>query len=107
MSVMVIACYKPKSGKDEALLELMKTHLPILREEGLVGGGPSLCGRAPDGTIVEVFCWKSQDAIDAAHENPVVGKVWGDYVNVCDYVAIKDVAGAGDLFTPLEPIDLS
>lgn len=106
MSVMVIACYKPKAGKDAELIELVKTHLPILRKEGLVGDEPSLAGRAKDGTIVEVFCWVSQAAIDSAHANPVVGEMWGAFAAVCDYTAIKNVDGAGDLFTPLEPLSL-
>lgn len=105
--VMVIACYRPRAGKEKELLILMKNHLPILQGEGLVGDGPSLCGKAKDGTIVEIFLWKSQAAIDAAHENETVAKMWSAYAQVCDYVTIKDVEGAGDLFTPLEPVDLS
>lgn len=104
--VMVIACYRPKPGKETALIELLPTHLPALRAEGLVGDGPSLAGRAPDGTIVEVFRWKSEAAIEAAHENPVVGALWEKFGAVCDYVSIADVAGARDLFTPLEPLDI-
>lgn len=107
MSVMVIACYRPKPDKDEELLALMKDHLPTLRAEGLAGEGASLCGRAKDGTIVEVFCWKSREAIDAAHENPKVQAMWERYAKVCDFVAIGDVEGGRELFTPLEPIELS
>ena len=102
--VMVIACYKPKPGMHEALLEEVKNHLPTLRSEGLASEGPSLTGRAKDGTIVEVFCWKSQAAIDAAHENNAVSDMWARFGNLCDYCAIRDVEGAGDLFTALEPI---
>ena len=107
MSVMVIACYRPKRGKDDELLALVKNHLPILRGEGLVGDGPSLCGRATDGVLVEIFCWKSQDAIAGAHENPVVAKMWAAFGEVCDYTTIGKVEGAHDLFTPLAPVDLS
>lgn len=107
MSVMVIACYKPKPGQDEALLALLKTHLPILQEERLVGDEPSLCGRAKDGTIVEVFCWKSQGAIDAAHSNKVVAAMWEKFAEVCDYTVIADVEGAKEMFTPLTPVDLT
>lgn len=107
MSVMVIACYRPKPGKDKELLALVKTHLPVLRAEGLVGEGPSLCGRAKDGAIVEVFCWKSQGAIDAAHENAQVKQMWDKFGEACDYTVIGDVEGAKDLFTPLTPIELS
>lgn len=106
MSVMVIACYRPKPGQDEPLLALVKTHLPTLRAEGLVGDGPSLCGRAPDGAIVEVFVWKSQQAIDAAHENPTVVAMWDKFAEVCDFAVIADVAGAKDYFTPLTPLAL-
>lgn len=105
--VMVIACYRPKRGKEAALLEEMKAHLPTLRAEGLVGDGPSLAGRAKDGVLVEVFCWASEDAMARAHENPVVGAMWARFGAVCDYTAIGKVEGAHDLFTPLEPIDLA
>jgi len=107
MSVMVIACYRPKPGKDAELFSLMKMHLPTLRKEGLVGDGPSLAGRANDGTIVEVFCWKSQAAIDAAHSNAAIARMWEAFGAVCDYIAVGDIAGAKDLFTPLEPINLA
>ncbi len=106
MSVMVIACYRPKPGRDDALLALVKTHLPILRAEGLVGDGPALCGRAADGTVVEIFTWLSQDAINTAHDNPQVLAMWDKFAEVCDYTVIADVAGAKDLFTPLTPLDL-
>ena len=106
MSVMVIACYRPKPGKDAPLLALVRTHLPTLRADGLVEDGPSLCGRAPDGAIVEVFMWKSQQAMDAAHENPRVLAMWDKFAELCDYASIADVAGAKDLFTPLTPLAL-
>ena len=105
--VMVIACYRPKRGKEKELIAEIKNHLPTLRAEELVGDGPTLTGRAKDGTIVEVFCWKSEDAIAAAHENPAVAAMWERFGLVCDYTAIAKVEGADDLFTPLEPIDLS
>jgi len=106
MSVMVFACYRPKPGKDEALLALMKTHLPTLRAQGLVGDDPSLCGRAKDGTIIEVFCWKSQAAIDAAHANPAVQAMWGQYAEVCDYIPIAEVPEAKDMFAGFAPVDI-
>ncbi len=107
MSVMVIACYRPKPGCEEALLTEVRGHLPVLRAQGLLGEGPSLCGRAADGTIVEVFCWASQAAIDQAHENPEVQKMWARFAEVCDYTTIADVAEASQLFSPFTPIDLN
>lgn len=107
MSVMVIACYKPKPGKEEALLNLVKSHLPTLRAEGLVDDGPSLAGRAKDGTIVEAFVWKSKEAIDAAHENPVVLAMWDRFGEACEYRTIADLAESKEMFSPFAPIDLA
>lgn len=107
MSIMVIACYRPKPGKDAALLALMKTHLPTLKREGLVGDGPSLFGKAADGTFVEVFCWKSQDAINAAHNNPAVQEMWNAFAGVADYVAIADVPEAKQMFSPFATVELA
>lgn len=107
MSVMVIVCLKPKPGADDGLLQLVKTHLPKLREQGLVGDDPSLCGRAKDGTIIEVFCWKSEAAIQQAHENLAVQKMWEEFSDVCGYVKIADVPEALEMFSGFEAIDLS
>lgn len=107
MSVMVIACYRPKPGKEETLQALMKTHLPTLREQGLVDDGPSLCGRAKDGTVVEVFAWQSQDAIDAAHKNPAVLAMWDKYAKCCDFTSLTELAEAKDLFCQLTPLELT
>lgn len=104
MGVMVIACYRPKPGEAAALHALVKTHTPRLQALGLVGETPSLAGVAADGTVVEVFVWKSQEAIDQAHDNPAVQQMWGEFAAVCDFTTIREVAGAGDLFTPLTPL---
>lgn len=107
MGVMVIACYKPKPGKEEALLGLVRGHLPTLRREGLVGDGPALAGRARDGTIVEVFEWKSKEAIDAAHENPAVLAMWDRFGKACEYRTIADLDESKEMFSPFAPIDLA
>ncbi|WP_425409599.1 hypothetical protein [Hyphococcus sp.] len=106
MGVMVIACYRPKPGRDDELLSLTKTHLPLLRSEGLVDDGPALCGRAADGTIVEVFAWKSQAAIEAAHTNANVIALWDKYDALCDFVTINDVAESKEMFSPFALVDL-
>ena len=36
MGSISVACYKPRPGREAALLELVRNHLPLLRTEGLV-----------------------------------------------------------------------
>ena len=106
MGRIVIACYRPKAGRENELLALTKTHVPILRGEGLVTRRTPIVGRAADGTIVEVFEWVSQAAIDSAHSNPAVLRMWEQYGEVCDYVKFGDLREAADLFAGFEPVDV-
>jgi len=102
--VMVIVAYRPRPGKEELVRELIRQHLPVLRAEGLATDRPSYAMRAADGTIVEVFEWKSQAAIDGAHGNPVVAKMWQRFAEACEYIPLKSLKEAGDLFASFEPL---
>ena len=103
MERIVIAAYKPKPGKAEALYLLAKTHVERLRKEGLVTAREPIIMLAGDGTLVEVFEWLSDEAISNAHHNPEVLKMWGEYAQVCDYVPVATVPEAANLFSTFNP----
>lgn len=102
--VLAIVAYRPRAGKEATLLELTRQHLPMLRAQGLATDRPSSVMRAADGTIVEVFEWKSQAAIDAAHANPAVAEMWKRYSEACEYVPLKDLKEAANMFASFEPL---
>ena len=104
MGYTVIVGYKPKPGKEEALKEVMKTHLPILLQQGLVRDKESYMMEAADGTIIEVFEWLSAEAVEKAHNNPAVLEMWGKYAEVCDYVPIGTVPESAKLFSSFKPL---
>jgi quinol monooxygenase YgiN len=101
----VIVAYRPKPGKDAELLELVCNRVPTLRREGLVTDRDSIIMRAKDGTIVEVSEWKSQEAIDAAHANPNVLAMWQRFDAACDFVLLKDLPEASEMFANYEPLN--
>ncbi|MEO3408177.1 hypothetical protein AAFN85_29955 [Mucilaginibacter sp. CAU 1740] len=105
MGQIVIVAYKPKPGKEETLKQLMKTHLPRLKQEGLVTDRESIIMEAADGTIIEVFEWLSAEAIANAHNNPVVQQMWSEYAAVCDYIPLNTLAEAGDMFATFAPLN--
>lgn len=105
MGIVVIACYRPKSGKDAELERLTHEHVPILRAEGLVTDRVPIVARSADGTIVEMFEWVSQDAIDGAHENAEVLKLWKRYGEVCDYVKLVDLEEASQMWASFTPVN--
>jgi len=102
MGVMVMALFRPKAGLEAELMACMRDHLPTLRGRGLATDRPSTIMRASDGTLVEIFEWVSQAAIDAAHHDPEVGKLWQRYAGCCDYVTLGDLAEAREMFPGFE-----
>jgi quinol monooxygenase YgiN len=104
MGRIVIACYRPKRNRRDALRALMASHVPTLRAEGLVTDRRPILMEAADGTLIEVFEWRSKDAIDAAHANPRVLAMWERYAQVCDYVPVGAVPEASTLFSEFAPV---
>ena len=104
MGSISVACYKPKTGCDAALLELVRDHLPPLRSEGLVTGRPPIVMRTADGTIIEIFEWVSQEAIAGAHQNPAVLDLWKRFEAACSYEIPSNLPEFQKMFSHFEPI---
>jgi hypothetical protein len=102
---IVIVAYRPKPGREDALRELVFGHVPALRSAGLVTDRAPVTMEASDGTLIEVFEWKSGDAIRAAHEHPLVREMWERFGAVCDYVPVGQVNEVGQLFSEFTPVD--
>lgn len=104
MGRIVIACYRPKPGMNQKLAELARTHVEVLRKEDLATDREPIAMEAGDGTVVEVFEWKSKEAIDAAHANAEVQRLWEAYAEVSEYVPIAEVNEARQLFSEFSPL---
>jgi len=106
MGSFVIASYMPKAGKEAELLEILKEHVPILRNLGLATDKAVHIMKAKDGTIVEVFEWESEEAIAKAHKHPVVLEMWKKFEACCDYIPLNDLEEVKSLFAGFEPVNL-
>ena len=102
--VVVILAYWPKPGKENELIDLVRSRVPTLRKEGLVSDRVPTIMRSRDGTIVEVSEWKSREAIDAAHKNPNVLAMWNKFFAICDCIPLNTLAEANEMFAGFEPI---
>jgi hypothetical protein len=105
MGRITIAIYRPKKGHEEALAKLVESHMAILSKEGLVTARKPIVMKAEDQSIVEIFEWQSSQAIQQAHENPEVGKLWNAFNEVCDYVPPVDVKEFHNLFAEFEAVN--
>ena len=105
MGRIVIVVYRPKLGKEDELMVLVRKHINILRKEDLVTQRQPIIMRTEDACIVEVFEWKTAEAIDSAHSNPRVGKLWEEFSEVCDYEIPTNIKEFQNLFSEFESID--
>jgi hypothetical protein len=104
VAVTVIAAYRPKPGQSDALLALVREHVPILRRAGMATEVPPVVLKAADGTLLEIFDWVSEQAVARAHESPEIQALWERFGAVCDYVKLGELAESTKLFPDFERI---
>ena len=103
---VVFAAYRPKPGREPAVLEILKRHVPTLRRLGLATERPVVLIRSPgDGTLIEVFEWATSEASREAHTRPEVEAIWHALGEEAEFPALAEVAGAGLRFPHFEPVD--
>ena len=105
MERIVIVAYSPKPGKAEALKTLMTTHWETLNHQGLVSGRKPIIVESKNGTVIEIFGWKSKEAMARAHQDDVVQELWEEYEEVCEYVPIGDLPECHQLFSEFTPLN--
>jgi hypothetical protein len=80
-AVPMLCLYRPRKGKERALLALLRAHWPALRGAGLASARRPRLFRARDrsgrAVLVETFEWKDGRAAGRAHATPAVLALWG------------------------------
>ena len=105
MGRITFAIYRPKAGKEKQLLQLVDEHLPILKSQNLVTDRKPIVMQAKNKSVIEVFEWKSRDAIDHAHHNPEVQKLWQRFGEVCDFESPTNIEEFSQMFSEFEAIN--
>jgi hypothetical protein len=106
MGRFVIAAYKSKPGKEDALLAAVRKHRHILLAENLISDKPTHLMRSTNGTIIEIFEWLSSAAVERAHANAAVKAVWAEFDAACDFVPIGRLAESQQMFSEFESLAL-
>jgi quinol monooxygenase YgiN len=105
-TLIVIASYRPKEGKEEGMKKVLRDHMPVLRKEGLITNFPVIVLKAKDGSYLEIFEWKSQEAINEAHNNENVLALWKKFEEVCTYISLSDIEECRNVFADFKPVKL-
>ena len=106
MKWCAIASYRPKPGMEEELRGLLREHLPLLCSLDLATDSAALIMRAEDGTIIEIFEWKSAEAKKKAHRNAKVKKLWDRFEARCEFPCLAELSEAAHPFAAFESVRL-
>jgi hypothetical protein len=104
---IVLVVYRPKHGQESALENVVANHLAVLSRENLVTDRKAVVMKARDGSIIEIFEWRSAEAIQSAHSNPAVLGLWEEFSKVCHYEKPVSIEEFHNLFSEFEPLDLT
>jgi hypothetical protein len=102
---IVVAAYRPRPGKELELADLVHGHVGRLRAIGLATERVPIIARTVDGVIIEVFEWKSEEAIAQAHAHSDVQTMWQEFEAVCSFETPSNVADLQRMFVSLAPLE--
>ncbi len=106
MGRFVIVAYTPKPGKEQQLQAAVRKHLDVLLADNLITDKPGYVMRAADGSIVEVFEWRSAEAIQQAHANPSVQALWAEFAEACDLTPLTNLQETHQMFAEFDSVAL-
>lgn len=96
MPVKTHVTYRPKKGKEEELLALVRKHGPALQSTGLIVGGEPAVYRAHnkrtgETAFIEIFSWRDEQAAGLAHQTPEVMAVWEPMTPLLEHLEINAI----------------
>lgn len=100
-----MAAYRPKKGKEASLEELLRAHVPILRNLGFVAEHSAYVGKDLNGNYIEVFEWLSTDTKEQAHRHPDVMALWKKFSEYCEFISPSTLKGMDQPFPSFERVD--
>lgn len=90
---IAIAIYQPRPESLPEFLQMLESHGPLLRAEGLLTDRPVTLLES-DGLYLEMVEWKSAESSRHAHDRPAVQALWAKFEAVARFGALKDLPHA-------------
>ena len=84
--------YKPTSEANrKRLLDILDQHIPLLRDVGYIIDRPASILESANGSILELFEWKDEEAKRLAHADDKVRQLWEAMEEICEFPTLSDL----------------
>lgn len=104
-----MATYRVKPGCEAQFRAVLGEHRQRWQKLNLVTDRPWIWMRSyvDPKLIVEVFEWRSAEAVEAAHRNPEVLALWGRMEQLCEIVGVplRELPEAAEQFPHFEAFE--
>jgi hypothetical protein len=91
---LALAAYRPRPEREDDFLVFLHEELALLRRRGHVTERRAPVVRAPKGELLVVLEWSTDHAVDDAHADPDVLKVWDRKAELAEYIAPAALSGS-------------
>ena len=89
-----LAAYRPRPGMEQELLEMFRAEFASLRASGHVTDRPVPICRTDRGEYLAILEWSTDHAVDDAHRDEAVLRIWARKAEIAEYLAPSDLAGS-------------
>jgi hypothetical protein len=104
MHHIALILYSPRKGRKQELIEMLQHNIPVMRKLGLVTDREQILAGTKDGSIIQIFEWKSQDSQEQAMAHPVVQEMWLKAGNISEFQKPAAVAEFNEVFSMFKTI---
>jgi hypothetical protein len=103
---IVFCVYRPHAGKEAEFQKILATHVPTLKEAGLITDREPVHAKSLNGEYIEVFEWRNGKSAEEAHHHPMIAKVWESMGQVSSFTSLDQLAESKKPFTHFAPVSL-
>jgi hypothetical protein len=104
MRQIALILYSPRKDREQELVEMLQNNIPVMRKLGLITDREQILARTKDGSIIQLFEWKSEESQDQAMAHPVVQEMWLKVGNISEFQKPAAVAEFNEVFSMFETI---
>jgi hypothetical protein len=104
MRHIALILYSPRKDREQELVEMLQNNIPVMRKLGLVTDREQIIARTKDGSILQVFEWKSEDSQDQAMAHPVCQEMWLKVGNISEFQKPAVLAEFNEVFSMFETL---
>ena len=105
MTELALAGYRPRAGREDELVQVLREDVATFRARGHVTERPAPLVRTENGELLVVLEWSSEHAVDDAHADAEVMAVWERKAELAEYVAPRELAGSDVPFARWSLVD--